>query len=71
MSYGGEGTEAIGWCRGPTACPLVGPLDTYIPDPSETLRLNPGSQHRIDVEEWGERAQKKHHLAHHKHHHFH
>merc|ERR1719453_930118 len=51
MSYGADGVAGIGWCRGPTACPLVGPLDKYDPN-SRQAKLNPGSQPRTDIEEW-------------------
>lgn len=68
MEYGADGVTGIGWCRGPSACALVGPLDSYDPAAVDPLTLNPGSQHRIDVEEWGERAQRKHTKSHHKKH---
>ena len=54
-SYNDPGTNGIGWCRGPDACPLIGPLDSYDEDhddPSKGLKLNPGSTHRRDLEEW-------------------
>ena len=51
-AFGKPGNEGIGWCRGPDACPLVGPLDSYDPERKQVLKLNPGSQHRIDIEEW-------------------
>ena len=44
----------IGWCRGPTACPLIGPLDTYKEDQGNItggIKLNPGSQNRRDLDE--------------------
>ena len=34
MSYGNEGTSGIGWCRGPSACPLVAPSHSHSPTSS-------------------------------------
>ena len=53
MNYGAKGVESIGWCRGPTACPFQGPLDKKGKDGK--IEYNPGSNRRIDDEEWGER----------------
>lgn len=61
--HGDTGIAGIGWCRGPTACPLIGPLDSYDQDevgahlggsstPSDGLKLNPGSKLRRDLQEW-------------------
>ena len=49
-----HGGSDIGWCRGPDACPLIGPLDTYKEDQSNVtagIKLNPGSQNRRDLNE--------------------
>ena len=56
MAYGGEGVSAIGWCRGPTACPLRGPLDKKGKDGE--IKYNPGSKKRYDVEEWAQKERQ-------------
>lgn len=59
---GGAGASAVGWCRGPDACPLIGPLDSYKENPenpADGLKLNPGSTHRRDLKEWDNRVQVK------------
>ena len=53
--YNNAGNIGIGWCRGATACPHVGPLDSYeedYEDPSVGLKLNPGGSHKRDLDEW-------------------
>ena len=53
--HGAEGLEGIGWCRGPDACPLTGPLDSYEEDhedPGKGLKWNKGSRNRRDLDEW-------------------
>ena len=39
----------IGWCKGPDACPLVGPLDTFN---SSGVKLNPVSYDKRDLRKW-------------------
>ena len=39
---------SVGWCKGPDACPVVGPLDHF---DANGLKLNPGSHDRRDVKE--------------------
>ena len=53
--YNNAGNIGIGWCRGATACPHVGALDSYeedYEDPSVGLKLNPGGSHKRDLDEW-------------------
>ena len=54
--------RGIGWCRGPTACPLLGPLDSYDEqqhhhphNPDAGLKWHRGSPNRRDNDEWEER----------------
>ena len=50
MSYGHDGVQGIGWCRGPTACQFKGPLDKE--DKDGKIKYNPGSNQRRDMDEW-------------------
>ena len=58
-NYGHQDTKGIGWCRGPDACPLVGPLDEYKEvqsshheNPDDGLKWNKGTHNRRDLDEW-------------------
>jgi hypothetical protein len=58
QNVGANGVKSIGWCRGPTACPLTGPLDTYKEqhvshpaNPDDGLKWNKGTHNRRDLDE--------------------
>ena len=60
--HGHPGTQGIGWCRGPSACPLLGPLDSYKEqqqshpeNPDDGIKWNRGTPRRRDLDEWEER----------------